>query len=175
MGGTWTLELHELDRGTTLGTMVDWISSGVPVSQPEPGELAHELLAERDLHLFSDSSVGPSTHSRRGIGYVCSQAELIELAHRVRDDGVEVGMHPVALAASLVATGLSADAAAAWIRAGVRSPRVAQQTLRSMSAETPTNAIGPRSRPSANLECQAVRGADVSTLRVSRREWTAAR
>jgi hypothetical protein len=28
VGTTWTLELHELDSGMTLGTLVDWISSG---------------------------------------------------------------------------------------------------------------------------------------------------
>lgn len=78
VGTTWTLELHELDRDTTLGAIVDWISSGVPVSQPAPDELARELLAERGLRLIRDSSAGPRTHSRHRIGYVCADTELDE-------------------------------------------------------------------------------------------------
>ncbi|MGH3941506.1 MAG: hypothetical protein ACRDTG_23330 [Pseudonocardiaceae bacterium] len=81
MGATWTIELHRLERGTAWGTVVDWISSGVPISQPEPEEaLVRELLAERGLYLFPDSGAGPSTYSRHSIGYVCSNAELIDLA-----------------------------------------------------------------------------------------------
>jgi hypothetical protein len=73
VGTSWTLELHQLDGGTAPGTVVDWISSGVPISQPVPDALAHELLAERGLQLFSDSSAGPCTHSRHRIGYVCEK------------------------------------------------------------------------------------------------------
>ncbi|MGH3780113.1 MAG: hypothetical protein ACRDRO_05625 [Pseudonocardiaceae bacterium] len=71
VGATWTLELHEFDRRMTLGALVDWISSGVPTSQPQPDEaLAHELLADRGLHLYPDSAAGPCTHSRSSLGYV---------------------------------------------------------------------------------------------------------
>jgi hypothetical protein len=129
VGASWTLELHELGRGMALGTIIDWISSGVPISQPEPEALARELLAERGLQLFRDSSAGPSTRSRRGIGYACRNVELIRLAHIVRDDAAETGVHPLVLAAQWVAAGFSADAAAGWIRGGVRSPQVAQQTV----------------------------------------------
>lgn len=81
VGATWTVELRRLDRGTALGTIVDWISSGVPISQPEPEEaLTRELLAERGLYLFPDPSAGPGTHTRHSIGYVCSNAGLIDLA-----------------------------------------------------------------------------------------------
>lgn len=81
VGTTWTIELHRSDCGTALGTVVDWISSGVPISQPEPEEaLARELLAERELYLFPDSCARPSTYSRHSIGYVCNNAELIDLA-----------------------------------------------------------------------------------------------
>ncbi|MGH3857450.1 MAG: hypothetical protein ACRDR6_28990 [Pseudonocardiaceae bacterium] len=70
VGTSWTLELRELTRDGTLDTIRDWITSGVPISQPEPPEaLARELLTQRGLKLFSDSSVGPCTHNRRGIGY----------------------------------------------------------------------------------------------------------
>ncbi len=129
VGTSWTLELHELDRGTARGTITDWISSGVPIWQPEPEALARALLAERGLHVFRESSAESGTHSRRGIGYVCGDAELIELAHLVRDDAAEAGVHPVVLAAQWVTAGFSADAAAGWIRQGVRSPQVAQQTV----------------------------------------------
>ena len=55
----------------TLGALVDWISSGMPTSQPQPDEaLAHQLLTERGLHLYPDSAAGPRTPSRSSIGYV---------------------------------------------------------------------------------------------------------
>jgi hypothetical protein len=76
------------------------ISSGVPISQSEPDALARELLAARGLALFGDCSVGPCTHSRRGIGYVTGDAEPITLARLV---AAEAGVHPVALAAQWVA------------------------------------------------------------------------
>jgi hypothetical protein len=59
---------------------VDWISSGVAVSESEPVALADDLLAERGLALFRDSSGGPSTGSRHSIGYVCRDSDLIRLA-----------------------------------------------------------------------------------------------
>ncbi|MGH3781586.1 MAG: hypothetical protein ACRDRO_13420 [Pseudonocardiaceae bacterium] len=71
VGSAWTLELRELDRDTPLGTTRDWISSGVPISQPAPPEtLARALLAEHGLHLVHDPSTDPGTHTRHGIGYV---------------------------------------------------------------------------------------------------------
>jgi len=113
VGTSWTLELRALGRGTVLGTIMDWITSAVPISQPEPPEaLARELLAERGLHLFSDSSAGPCTHNRRGIGYVCTNAELIRLAYLARDDAAETGIHPVALATQWVMAGSAPDTTA---------------------------------------------------------------
>ncbi len=123
VGTTWTLELHQLRHDTPHTTLVDWISSGVPISQPEPPEaLARELFAQRGLHLFSDSFTGPCTGSRRGVGYVAGNAALITLARLVQDDAIKVGLHPVMLAAQWVAAGFSADAAARWIRQGVHLP-----------------------------------------------------
>ncbi|MGH3751451.1 MAG: hypothetical protein ACRDRP_01945 [Pseudonocardiaceae bacterium] len=131
VGTSWTLEFHELGHGLAPGKIIGWISSGVPISQPEPEALARELLAERGLQLFHDSSVGPGTRSRHGLGYVCGDAELIKLADVVRNDAAEAGVHPVVLATQWVAAGFSADAAAGWITVGVRSPQVAQQTASS--------------------------------------------
>ena len=126
VGATWTLELHQLHHHTPHMTLVDWISSGVPISRPEPPEaLDRELLAQRGLHLFRDSFTGPCTDSRRGIGYVARDAELITLACLVHDDAIEIGRHPVMLAAQWVAAGFSADAAARWIHHGVHSPPAA--------------------------------------------------
>lgn len=109
---------------------MDWISSGVPISQPEPDALARGLLAERGLQLFPNSSVGPCTYSRHGIGYVCTNTELLKLAQVVGDDAANIGVDPVGLAAQWVGAGFSADAAASWIRAGIHSPQIAQQTVR---------------------------------------------
>ncbi|MGH3718126.1 MAG: hypothetical protein ACRDRI_04645 [Pseudonocardiaceae bacterium] len=75
VGASWTLELYELGRDGAPGTIIDWIPSGVPIAQPEPDELARGLLAQRGLQLFRDSSAGPCSHNRRGIGYVCRNAE----------------------------------------------------------------------------------------------------
>lgn len=80
-------------EGGTLGTIIDWISSGKPISQPEPEALARELLTQGGLQLFRDSSAGLSTHNRRRIGYVCRNAELIRLAHLLFDDAAETGTH----------------------------------------------------------------------------------
>ncbi len=142
VGTSWTLELHEFGPGMAPGKIMGWISSGVPISQPEPEALARELLAERGLQLFRDSSAGPDSHSRHGIGYVGGDAELIKLAHVVRDDAAETGVHPVVLAAQWVAAGFSADAAAGWIHVGVRSPQEAQQTASSALTVSPTTRSG---------------------------------
>lgn len=75
VGTTWTLELRELGPDAAFGTLVDWISSGVPVTQPEPDALAHALLAARGLRLLRDPSANHHTHSRHRIGYVRADTE----------------------------------------------------------------------------------------------------
>ncbi|MGH3521794.1 MAG: hypothetical protein ACRDU4_02955 [Mycobacterium sp.] len=70
VGSAWTLELRELDEGSALGSLRDWISSGVPISQPEPPEaLARALLADRGLVLVRDPRTGRGRRTRQGIGY----------------------------------------------------------------------------------------------------------
>jgi hypothetical protein len=99
VGATWTVELHESDRDAVLGTIVDWISSGVPISEPEPAAaLARELLTERGFQLFLDSSAGPSCPHRHSIGYACRDADLIDAGTR----GVRPGRSPVATPARRV-------------------------------------------------------------------------
>jgi hypothetical protein len=127
VGSSWTVEVHQLDGGAAPGTVVDWISSGIPISQPEPDVLARGLLAERGLQLFRNSSVGPCTSNRHGIGYVCTNTELLKLAQVVRDDATAIGVDPVVLAAQWVAAEFSADATASWIRVGIPSPQAAHR------------------------------------------------
>ena len=92
VGATWTVELHDVDHGAALGPIVDWISSGVPISEPEPTvALARELLTERGFQLFPDSSAGPWRPHRHGIGYACHDADLITADTR----GVRPGRGPV--------------------------------------------------------------------------------
>jgi hypothetical protein len=130
VGTAWTLELREFGRDTLLRSAVDWITSGIPISQPEPPEaLARELLAEHDQHLFSDSSAGPCTHNRCGLGYVRRNAGLIRLANLVRHDAANTGIHPMALATQWVMAGFSADTAAAWIHDGVHAPQAAKHPV----------------------------------------------
>ncbi|MGH4001822.1 MAG: hypothetical protein ACRDTJ_30665, partial [Pseudonocardiaceae bacterium] len=109
VGATWTVEIHQLDRGTALGTTVDWISSGMPTSQRQPSEdMACELLAGRGLALYPDSTAGPCTHSRYSIGYVCADAQVIALAHRLREVAAMAEIHPVTMAVQRIAAGLFA-------------------------------------------------------------------
>jgi hypothetical protein len=124
VGVCWTLELYEPDGGMAPGIITDWITSGVPISQPAPETLARELLADRDLWLLPDSSVGPCTLNRHGVGYVSRNAELIRLACLALDDAAEMGIHPVVLATQWIMAGFSPDAAMRWIREGVHSPHV---------------------------------------------------
>jgi anti-anti-sigma factor len=78
VGSTWTLELRELDGDPGLGNVMQWISSGVPVCQPEPTALAHELLAAHGLRLVhTPANLG--TRSRRCVGYVGADTELTTL------------------------------------------------------------------------------------------------
>jgi hypothetical protein len=105
------------------GIIKDWITSGVPISQPAPDALARELLADRGLRLFLDSSVGPSTLNRHGIGYVSRNAELIRLAYLLLDEAAEIEIHPVTLATRWIMAGFSPNAATRRIREGVYFPR----------------------------------------------------
>jgi hypothetical protein len=39
VGTTWTVELHTRARRTAYGTLVDWITSGIPITQPVPAKV----------------------------------------------------------------------------------------------------------------------------------------
>jgi hypothetical protein len=95
VGATWTVELHEFDHGAALGPIVDWISSGVPISDPEPTvALARELLTERGFQLFLDSSAGPRGPHRHGIGYACRDTNLVTAAPMVCSPGADPWLPP---------------------------------------------------------------------------------
>lgn len=106
VGTTWTVELREPGPGATLGRLVDWISSGVPTFQPAPDEtMARTLLADRGLHLYPDSTLGPGTSTRRSIGYVSKDTKVITRAHQVRAAAAAAGAHPVMLAPQPITAG----------------------------------------------------------------------
>jgi anti-sigma B factor antagonist len=121
MGSVWILELCEFDAGPGPGAVLDWINSGVPTTQPAP-DVAQELLAAYGLWLFPDPSASSFPGGRQRIGYASADADVITLAHLVRDDAAQAGLHPMTLAA-WVAAGYSTSVAAGWIRAGCLFPR----------------------------------------------------
>ncbi|MDQ4102767.1 MAG: STAS domain-containing protein [Actinomycetota bacterium] len=121
VGVTWTLELRQCNGDTGLGELVDWISSGVPVTQAVPDMLAPKLLSARGLWLFRDGSPALPAGSRYRVGYASADAELISMAHLARDDAARAGVHPVMLSVWNMA-GFSTAAAAGWMRAGCLFP-----------------------------------------------------
>jgi hypothetical protein len=96
----------------------------VPTQQPAPERQTADLLRGRDLLLFPVDPVEPPprTRSRRLIGYVTRDPEVMRLALTLAD-AVDTGCeHPMVLAARWVQAGYSADAAIRWITAGVTRP-----------------------------------------------------
>jgi hypothetical protein len=167
VGTCWTLELHQLRRGTPHTTtphttLVDWISSGVPISQPEPPDaLARTLLTDRGLQLFGDCYAGPCTGTRRGIGYTSRNAELITLAHLVADHATNTGRHPVMLAAQWIAVGFSTEAAARWIRHGVHSPPPTPHRSPPQPPVSPRRATGQRALRPSSTGSPAIAGGQI--------------
>jgi hypothetical protein len=126
------------------GHPVEWICSGVPTQQPAPERQLADLLRERDLLLFPVDPIEPipQTRSRRLIGYVTRDAEVLRLAlmiANVVDGGRD---HPMVLAARWIQAGYTADAAARWVTAGVNWPKAAQTVMSTTPGLRPT----PRAR-----------------------------
>jgi hypothetical protein len=148
VGMTWTVELRPVGPGSAdraaLGRPLEWICSGVPTQQPAPEHQTADLLRERDLLLFPvyPARSPPRTRSRRLIGYVTRDREVMRLALMLadtvddagddaRDDAGDTGCeHPMLLAARWIQAGYSAEAAIRWITAGVRWPKAARGVLR---------------------------------------------
>jgi hypothetical protein len=120
------------------GRPVDWICSGVPTEQPTPERQTTDLLRERGLLLFPVSAVKPvdsppRSRSRRLIGYVTRNPDVIRLATMLRD-AVDAGReHPMVVAARWIQAGYSPGVAARWILGGVNWPRVTQSISRRSS------------------------------------------
>lgn len=135
VGATWTVELRSVGRAAQ-GRPLEWICSGVPTQQPVPERQTADLLRERGLLLFPADPVEPPprTRSRRLIGYVTRDPEVMRLAlilAEAVDDAADVGCdHPMVLAARWIQAGYPVDAAIRWITAGVTWPEVAQSVLR---------------------------------------------
>lgn len=102
------MELRSVDEA--VGHPVEWICSGVPTQQPAPEHQIADLLRERDLLLFPVNPIEPMprTRSRRLVGYVTRDAEVLRLA-LILADVVDPGRdHPMVVAARWVQSGYSA-------------------------------------------------------------------
>lgn len=137
VGATWTIELRSADD-TALGRPVEWICSGVPTEQPVPERQTTDLLAERGLRLFPFSPVNsidpaPRSRSRRLIGHVTRNPEVLRLAVMLHDVVDASRDHPMVVAARWIQAGYPADMAARWIIGGVDWPQVSQSISRTSS------------------------------------------
>ncbi|MGH3823661.1 MAG: hypothetical protein ACRDRA_12670 [Pseudonocardiaceae bacterium] len=124
---TWTVELRSVDRDLQ-GSPAEWICSGVPTQQPAPGRMTADLLRERGLLLFPADPVDPvefppRTRSRRLIGYVTRDPELIQLAVMLATVLDAECDHAMIVASRWMQGGYTADAALRWVTAGVTAPR----------------------------------------------------
>ncbi len=119
-----------MDRAAQ-GCPAEWICSGVPTQQPAPERQTADLLRERGLLLFPVDPVDPvgpaesppRIRSRRLIGYVTRDPELMLLAKMLTDVAQAERDHPMVVAARWVQRGYTVDAAARRIAAEVNWPR----------------------------------------------------
>jgi hypothetical protein len=125
---TWTIELRSIHHGAQ-DRPVEWICSGVPTQQPAPERQTVHLLGERGLLLFPVAPAdavesAPRTRSRRLIGYVTRNPELMQLSlmiARFLDDECD---HSMIVAARWMKEGYPADAVLRWVTAGLTSPEL---------------------------------------------------
>ncbi|MGH3883807.1 MAG: hypothetical protein ACRDRY_12920 [Pseudonocardiaceae bacterium] len=134
VGMSWTVELRPVEQAALTGPAVEWICSGIPTQLPAPEHQTVHLLGERGLLLFPDEPVepvelAPRARSRRLIGYVTRDPEVIALAVTLADTLDEGLDHPMVLAARWIQAGYSAGTAASWITAGVTWPEIAGAAL----------------------------------------------
>ncbi len=98
------------------GRPAEWICSGVPTDQPAPDRQTVDLLRERGLLLFPVGPADPAhsqitpprSRSRRPIGYVTRDPELMRLATMLTHVAHAQREHPMVVAAR-------------WIQRGYRS------------------------------------------------------
>jgi hypothetical protein len=118
-----------------LGRPVEWICSGVPTEQPTPERQTVDLLSERGLLLFPVNPVNPAdspprSRSRRLIGYVTRNREVMRLAMMLRDVTDAGPDHPMVVAARWIQAGYSVETAARWITGEGSWPEAAQRISR---------------------------------------------
>lgn len=129
VGTTWTVELRSLDR-EAQGRPAEWIYSGVPTQQPPPERQTADLLRERGLLLFPVEPADPEqspprSRSRRPIGYVTRNPELMRLALALAKVLKTECDHPIIVAARWMRHGYTADTTLRWVAAGVTRPELA--------------------------------------------------
>lgn len=93
------LAIHPCSGGGLLGRPLEWIYSGIPTQQPASDQHIADLLREHDLLLLPEDPPRSRTRSRRLIGYVTRDPEVMRLARALshtRDAGSE---HPLLIAA----------------------------------------------------------------------------
>ncbi|MGH3693878.1 MAG: hypothetical protein ACRDRX_07800 [Pseudonocardiaceae bacterium] len=133
VGSTWALMLHQPAGATRAGPTVRWIGSGVPITEPVPEPLAHELLADHGFWLFPEKDPTLRTRSVRRVGFASRDAELIALAQAIREETIGVPERPLTLATRWRAAGFSAKTALSWVHSGILTPKAAH---RSTTAQT---------------------------------------
>jgi hypothetical protein len=117
------------------GPVVEWICSGVPTRLPTPEHQTTDLLGEHGLLLFPEDPVeavesASRARSRRLIGYVARDPEVIALALMLADAVDDGGDHPMVLAARWIQAGYSADTAASWVTASAAEMRARRRCQR---------------------------------------------
>lgn len=134
---SWTLELRPADRDTP-DRPAEWICSGVPNQQPPPDRQTADLLRERGLLLFPVEPVDPlesppRSRSRRPIGFVTRNAELMELALALAKVLDADDDHAMIVAARWMQDGYAADTTLRWVSSGVTAPELAHTRIRGSS------------------------------------------
>ena len=121
VGSTWALLLCEHDFPLRAAPN-EWISSGVPITEPAPDSLADELLAQHGYRLFNDPDTSQRARSVRRLGFVSRDAELISLAEMIRAQPLGHLEHPLALASRWTVAGFTPSAAMNWVTSGILCP-----------------------------------------------------
>jgi hypothetical protein len=168
VGTTWTIELRPVDR-ETHGRPAEWIQSGVPTTQSAPERQTADLLRERGLLLFplepaDPDESPPRSRSRRPIGYVTRNLELMALAlalAKVLRAGCD---HAMIVAARWMKSGYPADTALRWVTAGVTSPELAQ----AHEPEVPTTLRQRSHSQSSNQRLSIITGEPRGTVKQPR-------
>lgn len=122
VGTTWTVVLRKPDENGRPGRAVVWISCGVPITEPAPGALAHELLAEHGFAVLVDDGPAHGTRSARHLGFASRSEDLIRLAKALQVTRSDPPDRAITLAARWLAAGYDPDEAIRFITADNLTP-----------------------------------------------------